>query len=220
MEKMQFDLREFKFAEGGDTMSLEGYGAVFGNVDSYGDVIEPGAFAKTLAHHKTAGTLPQMLLEHGFSASPLPVGKWTEMSEDGHGLKVKGEILPTSEGKDTYIALKAKAITGLSIGYRPVEFEMRAKPEDPRRRLKSVDLVEVSIVGNPANGKARVASVKSADAIITIRDLEDTLREAGFSKSEALAVCGRFQAKTDRRDSGADAATVADFDRLLSKIRA
>ena len=219
MERMSFGLSEFKFAEKGDAMTLAGYGAVFGNVDAHGDVIEPGAFAKSLAQHKTENSMPQMLLEHGFSSSPLPVGKWTSMSEDGHGLKVEGEILPTTEGKDTYIALKAGAISGLSIGYRPVEFEMRAKPDDPRRRLKSVDLVEVSIVGRPANGKARVGQVKSAEEIITIRELEDALRDAGYSKSDALAICARFQAKSDRGEPETDEAFVAAAERLLNRIK-
>lgn len=224
VERMHFALQplgEFKFADeaaGGGEMSIAGYGSVFGNVDSYGDVIEPGAFAKSLAAHKDAGTMPQFLLEHGWSASPLPVGIWKSMAEDGTGLKVEGHFIPTTEGKDTYIAAKHKAITGLSIGYRPVEYALRSKPEDPRRRLKTVDLIEVSIVGRPANGKARVSDVKSAAEIVTIRDLEDALREAGHSKSEALAICSRFQAKADRRDSGEDEAFAAGLNRLLSKV--
>lgn len=217
MERMNFDLCEFKFAQDGDAMTLSGYGAVFGNIDAYGDVIAPGAFAKSLAAHKTAGTMPQMLLEHG--SSPLPIGVWKSMAEDGHGLKVEGEFLTTSLGIDSWKAAKAGAIDGLSIGYRPTEFQMRQRPDEPRRLLKSVDLVEVSLVGRPANDKARVSQVKSAD-IITIRDLEDALRDAGYSKSDALAICSRFEAKTDRRDSGADEAKLAGLDRLLSTIRA
>lgn len=217
MERMSFGLRDMKFAEGGDAMSFSGYGAVFGNVDSYGDVIEPGAFAKTLAAHKAAGTMPAMLLEHGFSSASLPVGKWTAMSEDGIGLKVEGELIPTTDGKDTYIALKAGAVSGLSIGYRPVEFEMRTKPDDPRRKLKAVDLLEVSIVGFPANGKARVSAVKSATEILTIRDLEDALRDAGYSRSDATAIASRFQAKAGQGEpDAAEVQAAADALRRLT----
>lgn len=216
MEKMNCGLREFKFAQDGDAMTIAGYGAVFGNVDAYGDVIAPGAFAKSLAAHKAAGTAPMMLLEHG--DAPLPIGVWDQMSEDGTGLQVKGRFLDTTMGVDSWKAAKAGAITGLSIGYRPVEFELRSKPEDPRRTLKAVDLVEVSLVGMPANGKARVSQVKSAEEIITIRELEDALRDAGYSKNEALAICSRFEAKADRRDSGEDEALSAVATRLLSKL--
>lgn len=218
MEKMNCGLREFKFAQDGEAMTIAGYGAVFGNVDSYGDVIAPGAFAKSLAAHKASGTAPLMLLEHG--GAPLPIGVWEQMSEDGHGLQVKGRFLDTTMGIDAWKAAKAGAINGLSIGYRPTEFELRSKPDDPRRTLKAVDLVEVSLVGMPANSKARTTSVKSAEEIITIRELEDALRDAGYSKSDALAICSRFEAKADRRDSGADEAALAGLDRLLSTIRA
>ena len=218
MDKMNCGLREFKFAQDGEAMTIAGYGAVFGNVDAYGDVIAPGAFAKSLAAHKSAGTSPLMLLEHG--DAPLPIGVWDEMSEDGHGLQVKGRFLDTTMGVDAWKAAKAGAITGLSIGFRPTEFQLRAKPDDPRRTLKAVDLVEVSLVGMPANTKARTTSIKSATDIVTIRELEDALRDAGYSKSDALAICSRFEAKSNRRDSGADEAVLAGIDRLLSTIRA
>jgi len=194
---------EVKFSTVSDeTKTIEGYGAVFGNVDSYGDVIAPGAFAKSLAAHKAAGTMPAMLLSHNPDA--LPVGVWSQMAEDGHGLRVKGQLLDTSMGGDTYKALKAGAMNGLSIGFRPVEYALRSKPEEPRRVLKTVDLLEVSVVGFPANDKARVMSVKSADSIKTIRDFEEFLRdEGGFSNARARAIAARgFKSFDAGRDDG------------------
>lgn len=212
---------EFKFqASEGDEREVVGYGAVFGNVDSYGDVIAPGAFAKSLAAIKAGEKpMPAMLLSHNPEA--LPVGVWTEMAEDGHGLRVKGRLLDTTQGIDTYKALKAGAITGLSIGFRPVEYALRSKPDEPRRTLRSVDLLEVSVVGFPANDKARVLSVK-ADEITTIRDLEHALRDAGFTKSEAVRVCARFQAKADQGEPDGDEAKLAAVkaaDRLIAMMK-
>ncbi|MBB5715855.1 HK97 family phage prohead protease [Sphingomonas aerophila] len=194
-----------------DTKVFSGYGAVFGNVDSYGDVIAPGAFAKSLAAHKSAGTSPLMFLNHDAFGS-LPIGRWTEMSEDGYGLKVSGELLDTSMGRDTYVALKAGAITGLSIGFRPVAFDMRSKPEDPRRTLKEVDLVEVSVVTLPANQKARVQAVKSMGEDMSVRDLEQLLRECGLSKSEAIAVASQFESKNE-------IAATAEMNAALTKLQ-
>lgn len=208
MEKMNFDLSEFKFAEDGDAMSIKGYGAVFGNVDAYGDVIAPGAFAKSLAGHKAAGTMPQMLLEHG--SSPLPIGVWKSMAEDGHGLMVEGDFLTTNLGIDSWKAAKAGAISGLSIGYRPTEFQMRQKPEEPRRMLKSVDLIEVSLVGRPANDKARVSQIKASE-IGSIRQFEDFLRDVGeFSSLEAkkIASDGYKALSRDDEDSLAQVAAL------------
>ena len=39
---------EVKFADAGTPGTFEGYGAVFGNIDAYGDVIQKGAFKETL----------------------------------------------------------------------------------------------------------------------------------------------------------------------------
>jgi len=200
----------------GGKMTFSGYGAVFGNVDSYGDVIAPGAFAKSLASHLTDGTAPLMFLNHDVFGS-LPIGRWTDMSEDGYGLKVAGELLDTTMGRDTYVALKAGALNGLSIGFRPVSFDMRAKPEDPRRTLKEVDLVEVSVVTLPANVKARVQAVKSMGEEMSVRDLEQLLREFGLSKSQSIAVASQFESKSEVAEQKA---TSAAIDNLAAMMRA
>jgi HK97 family phage prohead protease len=164
--------------------------------------------------------MPAMLLSHNPEA--LPVGVWTEMAEDGVGLRVKGKLLDTTMGSDTYKALKAGAITGLSIGFRPIEYALRSKPDEPRRTLRSVDLLEVSVVGFPANDKARVLSVK-ADDVTSIRDLERLLRDAGYSKTEALRICAKFQAKADQGEPDGDeaklAVAVAMADRLIAIMK-
>lgn len=209
---------ECKFDSVDDTdgkMTFSGYGAVFGNVDSYGDVIAPGAFAKSLAEHTTAGSAPLMFLNHDAFGS-LPIGRWTELSEDGYGLKVAGELLDTSMGRDTYVALKAGALNGLSIGFRPVEFSLRSKPDEPRRTLTTVDLVEVSVVTLPANQKARVQAVKSMGEAMSVRDLEQLLRECGLSKSESIAVAAQFESRKELEERQATEDAIAN---LLRKMR-
>lgn len=197
-------------------MTFSGYGAVFGNVDSYGDVIAPGAFAKSLAGHQLAGTSPMMFLNHD-AFNSLPIGRWTDMSEDGYGLKVTGELLDTSMGRDTYVALKAGAITGLSIGFYPVKYTLGTKANEPLRTLEEVEVVEVSVVGLPANGKARVQAVKSLGESMSVRDLESLLRECGLSKSESIAVASQFESKSELAEKKAlnDA-----INNLIGKMRA
>lgn len=218
IEQMAVSRLEAKFDSPDDNdgkMTFSGYGAVFGNVDSYGDVIAPGAFAKSLASHYSEGSQPLMFLNHDAFGS-LPIGRWTELSEDGHGLKVTGELLDTQMGRDTYTALKAGAINGLSIGFRPVEFSTRSRPEEPRRTLKAVDLVEVSVVTLPANQKARVQAVKSTGDNMSVRDLEQLLRECGLSKSESIAVASQFESKLELE---AKASTEAALANLMAKFR-
>ena len=191
---------EFKFAES-DTgvMSFEGYGAVFGNVDSYGDVIVPGAFTDTLK----SGNQPSMLMQHGgmgmTADDMMPIGRWVEMSEDDTGLLVKGILADTERGRDMHTLMKMKAIDGLSIGYRVKEHTKGTKADEPRRTLKKLELVEISPVTFPANGEARIHAVKSIDEITTLSEVEDTLRDAGFSRKQASKLIAKV--KENLRDA-------------------
>ena len=220
---------EFKFADDGKTGVFSGYGAIFGNTDSYGDVIEKGAFKDTLRAWEDKGKYPPMLLQHGggglFGGAAddlLPVGKWTAMEENSKGLKVSGFLDPldTDQGKKIYAGLKNGALDGLSIGFKTIKFRQGAKAGEPRRYLETLDLMELSIVTFPANDKARIGNVKAAD-IKTIREFEEFLRDAGgFSNAAAKAIAaGGFKAKPEPRDEdGVGAYVTAQFARLANVI--
>lgn len=206
MDRFNSSIYEFKVA-GADAgnMTFSGYGAVFGNVDWYGDVIKAGAFADTLKEAKDGNNWPPMLLQHGgFSAEDMtPVGIWTELKEDNIGLYVEGKLADTPRGKELYQLMKMEprpAINGMSIGYIAKEWENRTKPEEPRRTLKKVELVEISLVTFPANTSARVNNVKSQ---LSIREAERALRDAGFSRSESKAILSEgFKALPPRDADG------------------
>lgn len=212
MDRLRLDM-EVKFSEDKSSGVFSGYGAIFGNTDSYGDVIQKGAFKDTLRAWEDKGKYPPMLLQHGGgflggADDLLPVGKWNAMEENSKGLKVEGELfaLNTDRGAYLYDGLKSGALDGLSIGYRAKEFVMGTKPSEPRRTLKSLDLVELSIVTFPANDKARVGAVKAASDIKTIREFEELLRNGtlpALSASEAKALLsGGFKALFAERDAG------------------
>lgn len=217
---------EFKFASGTDAGVFSGYGAVFGNVDSYGDVIEKGAFRDTLRAWEDKGKYPPMLLQHGGgflggADDMLPIGKWTSMEENTKGLKVEGQLfaLGTERGQYLYEGLKEGAIDGLSIGYLAKKFVAGTKAGEPRRTLQEVDLKELSVVTFPANDKARVGAVKAAERVRTIREFEDFLREAGgYSHALAKAIASRgFKAIDAERDAG-DVLPLDAAKRLLATI--
>lgn len=136
-------------------MQFEGHGSIFGNVDWGNDVVMPGAFKRTLAEHKSEGTLPSMFWMHDPSRV---AGKWLDMREDENGLVTKGELAPTDLGKEIHTLLKMEAVKGLSIGYIPT---LTDYTNDGVRLIKEVDLIEVSIVSIPMNPKAQIAHVKS-----------------------------------------------------------
>lgn len=216
MQKQRFEVRaEWKFAGDATAMEFAGYGAVFNNVDSYGDVIAAGAFAETLREAKGSGNWPAMLLQHGgglfggTAEDMTPIGIWTAMEEDTHGLKLEGKLADTGRGRDLYSLMKMQprsAINGLSIGYTVKEFTPRTKPEEPRRKLTKLHLWEVSPVTFPANPKARVTDVKSAAP----SEIEKLLRDAGLSRTEAKALMADgFNGLKRLRDAGEDSEDIA-----------
>lgn len=201
----------------GDDGSIEGYGSVFGERDSYDDVIAPGAFKDSLAAHKKAGTMPAMLWQHD---GDKPIGIWTEMVEDSKGLRIKGQLaLETTLGKEAHALLKMRALNGLSIGF--VSKQWTYDRNTDVRTLTELDLWEVSLVTFPANGKARVTNVKAADELAAPKDAERLLRDAGFSKSDATTFVSRVMRMGEARRESADstAAAMRAADRLLASLQ-
>lgn len=208
MERKVVALSEVDVDDDAKEMRFSGYGAIFGNLDSYGDVIEQGAFSKSLEDAAKTGIYPAMLMQHGgwgmTSTDMTPIGVWESLVENNKGLKSEGILAATPRGTEAYTLMKMKprpAITGLSIGYIAKKFTLGTKPEEPRRRLHEVDLLEVSLVTFPANGRARVTSVKSGD--FTERDFERLMQDAGLSRSEARVVINQgFKSLIAMRDAG------------------
>jgi len=181
----------------GDDGTVEGYGSVFDVIDSYADIISKGAFVKSIDSHKAAGTMPAMLWQHD---SSVPIGVWTEMSEDKNGLVLRGKLaMDTVKGKEAHALLKMGALNGLSIGFMSKQWAY--DQETDIRTLTEIDLWECSIVTFPANAKARVTNVKSTDEITTLKDAERVLRDSGFSKQDALAFVSRVKTLSSRSDS-------------------
>ncbi len=200
---------------------IEGYGSVFGGTpDSYGDIIDRGAFTNTIARHKSAGTMPLMLWGH--QAGELPVGDWQDMGEDSKGLWLKGQIdLEDPVGARVHRALKRKSVTGLSIGYETVRSRNDAKREGIRF-LEEIELWEVSPVNFPAQRRAQITDVKSileAGKLPSLPDFEDFLREAGFTKTQATAIAGKGLSYLLRGEPGRE--PDADFMlALVAQLRA
>ncbi|WP_180006421.1 MULTISPECIES: HK97 family phage prohead protease [unclassified Acinetobacter] len=187
MNRKSFNL-EIKAVE--EDGFFSGYGAVFGNVDWYNDIILPGAFTKSLAKWKSKGKLPPVLWNHNDGE---PIGPYKQIVEDQKGLFVEGKLLVNDvpRAKSTHALLKADAIQGLSIGYVVKKFNKRA---DGIREIIEVDLLEVSIVTMPANEESLITSVKSKledGELPTLPEFEKFLRESGFSKTQATAIAGK-----------------------------
>lgn len=198
--ELRYIERPFEVKAVEDDGVFEGLGSVFGNVDSYKEIVASGAFTETLANWKSSGRLPPVLWQH---RSGEPIGPYVEMEERAIGLHVKGQLLvnDVQRAKEARALMKARAVNGLSIGF--VTREDSYDRVTGIRTLKKVDLWEVSVVTFPANPAAQISSVKSAiDAIETVRDAESFLRDVGrLSNAQAAAFISRFKSLSSRRDS-------------------
>jgi HK97 family phage prohead protease len=174
---------------------VEGYASKFNEVDRGGDIVLPGAFAKTLI----TGRRIKMLWQHDPNE---PLGTWDDVAEDQSGLYVRGQVLTSlAKGAEVLSMIKAGVIDGLSIGYRTVR---AIKGDTGARMLQELDLWEVSMVTFPMLESTRIDAVKAVE--LSERDLERKLtRDAGFSRSVALALMGGgYDAVKAMRDAGDD----------------
>lgn len=151
------EVKSFKFElESADetTGEFSGYAAVFGNVDAGGDVIERGAFAKTIVDDFDR---IKILSQH--DNCDLPIGKPIELREDGKGLYIRGKISDTQKGRDIQTLLKDGVLTEMSIGYDAVAFDYDSEPSI--RHLREIKLWEISIVTWAMNDQAKIDEVKA-----------------------------------------------------------
>jgi len=167
-------------------MKFSGYASKFNDIDSYNDTIAPGAYAKTLQDRKRP---VRMRWAHWGDV----IGKWVTLKEDDYGLYVEGELTPNhSKAQDVYALLKHGAIDGLSIGFYLRDYETRS---DGVRVIKEAELVEISVVEDPADLGAKIGDVKSAlNEMKTLKEIETLLRDAGgFSRNDATALVSRIK---------------------------
>lgn len=162
---------DFKFEDSGRV--IEGYASKFGNVDSYGDTVFKGAYEETLKDRKR----PVRMRWNHFGDI---IGKWTVLKEDDIGLYVKGELTKGhSVAENVYSSLKHGAIDGLSIGYYATKSK---ENETGGEDLHEIELIEISVVEEPADLHATIEGVKNHRSL---KDYERTLRDVGFSQSQA-----------------------------------
>lgn len=162
--------------------TFEGLLSPYGNVDHGADVVEPGAYTKTL---KERGSKIPLLWQH---KADCPIGE-LELEDRKDGLYCKGQLLmELPEAKKAYLVIKAKIVKGLSIGFAAVKDSVEAGV----RHLKEIKLYEGSIVTFPMNERALITSVKAED-VEAKGDFNEELTkielsEAGYQMRSALSM--------------------------------
>jgi len=178
---------EIKAEDVSDDGFFKGYGSTFGGEpDSYGDIIHPGAFSKSLEKGGRNGFGIAMLWQHD---PHQPIGTWLNISEDAKGLLVEGKLTKgVQKADEALLLMKDSALRGLSIGYDISKGGSEYDKEKQVRNIKSVNLWEISPVTFPANIYATITNVKAIEQSNNERELETALREAGLSKKASMIV--------------------------------
>jgi HK97 family phage prohead protease len=135
-----------------DEGTFTGILSPYGNIDNGGDIVEKGAFTKTL--QVKGGTVP-LLWQH---KSDTPIGE-LKLEDRADGLYAKGELLmQLPEAQKAHLLMKKGITRGLSIGFKTIRHEF---DNNGVRHLKEVALYEGSVVTFPMNEQAQITSVKS-----------------------------------------------------------
>ena len=199
--------RPFEVKEHGEGGTFAGYGSVFGVVDSYSEIVLPGAFADSIAEHKAKKTAPILLWQHDWHE---PIGVWDEISEDDHGLLMSGRFaMDTQRGKEAHSLLKMGAIRGLSIGYSVPKGGASFDEDTGLTEISQINLWETSLVTFPANPEAVVTEVRAALDAGTYPGCREFVRwltrDAGFSQSDSLHIARHGYKSLLTRDADMDA---------------
>jgi uncharacterized protein len=156
--------------------TFKGYASTFGNRDEVGDIIEAGAFTKTIAERGPNGTKQiKILWQHS-----EPLGMPTIMQEDSKGLYVEGKISKTRLGDEALELMRDGVVDKMSIGFSIPGGKSDWDEKRGSRIIREVKLFEFSPVTFPANEMASIEDVKSIEGLIA-------LVKSGYATDEKLA---------------------------------
>lgn len=177
---------------------FSGYASLFGRVDLGKDLVERGAFARSLRKRGADGI--RMLFQHD---PKEPIGVWTDIREDARGLFVRGRLSKdVARAREVLSLMRGGALDGLSIGFRTVRAN---KDASGVRHIHEADLWEISVVTFPMLPEARIQTVKGRRRLPTIREFESWLtRDAGLTRGDARTVISKgFACLARERDAAA-----------------
>lgn len=205
----------FEIKEIGDNGEFDGIASPYGNIDHGNDIVEPGAFTKTIAER---GDRVRLLDSHKVRIGLAAV------AESPSGLAMKGKInLEKQAGRDAYSDLKFYRDhgqpMGLSIGYEAMKVDPPGMTKDGARHLKEVRLWEISITEFPMNEEAQVLNVKEQRPDEENVEFGTALDLARDNAAEVKRLCG-VERKAGRRLSAASRAKLQQAMEQLQALMA
>ena len=225
IEKKSIVCSEVKVERQDTNLYIEGYGAYFGNVDSYGDIIRAGAFALFLASEDAKRV--KLCWQHNFDDV---IGVIEEMREDERGLWFRAKISNTTLGKDAATLIEDGALNEFSIGYGVKAAEYPTDQPGVSRVLTDVYLYEISLVSRAANPKATLEDAErkgeqtnnqntNDEMEKELKDQLDAMQEEIKSlRDEKAALEQSIETKTDKASIEEVKASIANLDESINKL--
>lgn len=212
-----------KADQASDSGEFEAIVSVFGNVDSYGDVVEPGAFAESLAEWKASGNPIPVIWSHQWGDPDSHIGEVIEAAElapgdprlpdaikANGGLWIKGRNdLSEPKAAKVHKLLKGRRVTQFSFAYDIIDAASETVDGERVFRLKKLNVLEVgpTLIGvNRATdllaAKAgKVLSAKNVEQLTAARDAIDSVLASATAddsaKGDAPALDPPPDAKSD-----------------------
>lgn len=193
----------------GEPNTFSGYASAFNVADAMGEVVLPGAFAKTLPDFLDSGVV---CWQHDWKT---PIGRPVEAKEDATGLYVKAKVSDTDAGREAMTLMRDGVIRRMSIGYKVNGYRVLSEDEgvellgkdeyhralrdvppwnDGVTALTDVTLFEFSPVSVPANRHAVITSVKEGPGSgASLSASADAL------KQQSAELAARFATMIDQR---------------------
>lgn len=158
-----------------EARTFSGLAATY-DLDLGGDVIEPGAFKRTLKNWKKAKRVLPLLDSHNGQSVRSVVGKLLDAEEVTRGLEAEFKVIEGPDGDEVFRRVKGGYVDGLSIGYSAVKVRYPESDEERAtgvyRFLQEVKLHEISVVLWPMNPEARIDTATAKALLMAARDKE------------------------------------------------
>ena len=176
IEEKRCKFSELQVKKDNENLYVEGYSLVYGNVDSYKDIIAKGAVSLFL-ESKDKNRI-KFCYQHDMDKV---IGKVEELRDDDKGLWFRARISNTTLGKDVALLIEDGAIDEFSISYT-CNKSMHDESTGIRTLLE-IYIYEISPVTRAANEQAIVVSMQRKSEIST-SSLENRLKELKREKAE------------------------------------
>lgn len=204
-KRFNFQVKSVDLGEG----VISGYASVFGNVDSYGDIVVKGAFLKSIEKNRKTGKVISIFYGHNMEDPRANIGLVIELREDNHGLFFKAQLDLSGDtyGRLVYEQLKDGRLDSLSFGFSVID----GANTEAGYELRELELYEISVVPIPANQEALITEVKAGRAI-SAKNM-DLIRRAYEALGELLDAYGDGPESTE--ENGQKGVPTAEIMALL-----